>query len=94
MEGVTKIDKEAIRDVKFVPNEVLKNAEDIRDRKADLDKATQLGNTYRSKAKITFETNEGLRQVETHIWASTEKNVTLKGGILIPIRSIHRVDFL
>jgi hypothetical protein len=92
METVTIVQKEDIRGVKFADHEVLSNPDDIKLRKADLERAMILGNGYKAKSKIVFETTDGLKQVETHIWATTEKFVTLKGGILIPIRCIHSVS--
>ena len=47
-----------------------------------------LGNSYRQKVKIIFKSDEGIQQVETTIWATTENNVVLKGGTSIPISSI------
>ena len=43
-----------------------------------------LGNTYHSKVRIIFETIEGLCQVETTIWATTEHYVLLKAGFTCP----------
>jgi hypothetical protein len=96
MVTVLKVLKVQINNFKFVATEVLETPEtpeDISKRKAALEKAMILGNGYRTKTIIVFETTEGFKQVETHIWASTEKDVTLKGGILIPIRCIHQVNF-
>ena len=44
------------------------------------------------KIKLTFETTDGLKQVETTIWAVTEKNVVLKGGKFIPTKAITKVE--
>jgi uncharacterized protein (UPF0248 family) len=36
---------------------------------------------------------EGLKQVETTIWATGEKNIVLKHGMTIPIHRIVDVSF-
>ena len=59
---VTIIEKEAIHDLTF-PHKDLNNIE----KKALLDeceKAMKLGNGYKSKCKIYFEDNEGIKMVE------------------------------
>ena len=85
------IPKENVNNYSFVVKEVLATNNDIIQRKIDLNRALILGNAYRRKVKIIFETTKGLCQVETTIWAVTEKNIILKGGKLIPIPSIHKV---
>lgn len=86
------IQKELIPALDFLNGEVLNSTEEIRQRQLDLEKAMILGNAYRRKVKIFFETSEGMCQVETTIWASTEKNIILKGGVVIPIHCIRRVS--
>ena len=93
MNNITSVTKEQIKEIKFAQEEVLKNISEISKRRADLEKAATLGNGYKTKSKIVFETEEGLKQIETHVWAAMEKNVALKGGINIPIRCIHDVMF-
>lgn len=84
----TVIEKETLSDYTFVDHEVLKSQEDIMMRKMNLNRALILGNAYRRKVKLVFETTVGLKQVETTIWAVTERNVILKGGKFIPTQSI------
>jgi hypothetical protein len=60
----------------------------------DLERATALGNVEHNKIKITFEDSEGLKQVETTIWATTDKRIILKGGVVIPIIRIHEVKII
>jgi hypothetical protein len=57
----------------------------------NLNRALILGNAYRRKIKLIFETTDGIKQVETTIWAVTEQNVVLKGGKFIPINAIIKV---
>jgi hypothetical protein len=53
-----------------------------------------LGNSEHVKYKIYFTTTEGLKEVETTVWAATDSDVTLKGGIIIPITAINKIAFL
>lgn len=89
--NTTKIEKENLDQIQFLDKEVLSDKISIKERKINLNRALILGNAYRRKVKIIFSTSDGLRQVETTIWAVTEENVILKGGRLIPIKSVNKV---
>jgi hypothetical protein len=93
IQHATLIEKEAISGVKFPRHEVLKNREDILQRNSDLQKAMVLGNMEHNKIRITFETEDGIRVVETTVWAATETEVSLKGGVNIPLHVIYKVSF-
>ena len=54
----------------------------------DLNYATRLGNEFKGKTVITFETTKGPRTVETTIWSVTDNYMILKGGTNIPLASI------
>lgn len=88
------IQKEAIANLKFPRIEVLTAPDAIARRRTRLLRATRLGNVLRNKVKIIFEDALSLRMVETTIWATTEKNISLKGGVVIPICRIHQVKLL
>ena len=47
-----------------------------------------LGNVHRTKMRIIFEDIEGVKEVQTTIWAVGDKNIVLKKGVTIPI---HRL---
>ena len=89
--NTTKIDKETIDQIQFSESEVLADDISIKERKINLNRALILGNAYRRKVKIIFSTTDGLRQVETTIWAVTDKKIILKGGRLFPIQSVNKV---
>ncbi|PST82102.1 hypothetical protein C7T94_14955 [Pedobacter yulinensis] len=55
--------------------------------------ATRLGNTYKSKTMLTFNTLNGPKKVETTVWSATEAFVQLKHGIHIPVAGIIEVDY-
>ena len=85
------IDKEAVAGLHFPPEEVLSSKDLIVRRTNELDKAGMLGNMDHVKVKIIFEDSEGLKQIETTVWAVTKEAVVLKRGMTIPIRRIHEI---
>jgi uncharacterized protein (UPF0248 family) len=86
------VQKEEIANLLFPAKEVLQSDDDIKTRRRELERATTLGNVEHGKIKIIFEDREGLKKVETTIWATTEKNIVLKGGVFIPIHRIHQIS--
>jgi hypothetical protein len=88
------IEKECIKDVTFTSEEVLTEKEDRLLRRSQLEKAMFLGNGSKSKSKITFVTNEGLKKVETTVWSADDVEVMLKAGTFIPVHAICRVDLI
>lgn len=48
----------------------------------------RLGNEFKGKTVITFETSRGPRAVQTTVWSVTDNHVTLKGGVEIPLNSV------
>jgi hypothetical protein len=91
MEKGTLIQKEEISTLTFVENEVLTNPEDIERRKRNLDSAMQMGNSFKAKVLIVFDTTEGTFYTDTTIWAATEQYIDLKGGVNIPVRAIREI---
>lgn len=87
----TIIEKEVVDSLTFPKEEVLSTPEEISQRRLFLEKGTILGNNHRVKFKIIFEDNEDVKQVETTIWATTENNILLKRGMIIPIHRIHEI---
>lgn len=85
------IQKEDVAKLHFTNMEILDDPKEILQRAIDLQRATALGNTEKEKCKIYFRANEGFFRVNTTIWATTEKYVSLKEGISIPICCILRV---
>jgi hypothetical protein len=86
------IEKEMVAELHFPDSEVLLSAEDVQRRTYELERASQLGNGAHVKMKIIFEDDaEGLKQVETTVWAVTKERVVLKHGITIPIKRIHEI---
>lgn len=73
--------------------DVLKTEQEKKYRARMLYMAMILGNGYKSKVKITFESIDGPRKVDTTVWATTDTSVLLKGGISLPVRSIYTVEY-
>jgi len=86
-----KIEKEEVGNLHFPESEVLETTEDLQRRAYELERASKLGNGDHVKIKIVFEDTEGIKQVETTVWAVTKERVILKHGITIPIRRIHEI---
>ncbi len=92
--GISSIGKEEISEIQFVSEEVLSSDDQINNRRSELQKAMLLGNSEKSKSKIVFATNNGLRKVETTVWAVDDLEVVLKAGVFIPIHAICHVALL
>lgn len=88
------IEKEDVPKFHFVTYDVLDTYEARAERMSELEKAMILGNSEHVKYKIFFTTTEGVKEVETTVWATTDDTVTLKGGVVIPIASINKITFL
>jgi|GEM_PF-209344 len=83
------IEKEAI-DISIVIPADQNHTEELRDK---LNAAQRLGNEFKSKADITFNTKEGPKTVSTTVWSVTEKYIQLKNGIHISLNSLIDIDF-
>lgn len=90
-ESIPLVEKEIIGQLKFPHTEVLFDKVAIQERVAALHHATSLGNLDHHKVNIYFEDAEGMKRVNTTIWAITDKRILLKNGKSIPINRIHGV---
>lgn len=80
----TIIAKEEIPGYQLVPAFVDRSEQWLK----HLQYAVRLGNEFKGKTVITFETTKGPRTVETTIWSVTDNYMILKGGTNIPLASI------
>ena len=55
--------------------------------------ALRLGNEFKSKAIITFQTVDGPKRVETTVWTLTENFLQLKNGVVLPLGSLLDIDY-
>lgn len=60
--------------------------------KDQLERAVRLGNEFKSKTYITFQTNEGPKRIETTVWTLTDEYIQIKGGVSIPLKSLIDID--
>lgn len=90
-DAIPLVEKETIGELKFPTSEVLLNKLAIQERTAALHHATSLGNLDHHKVNIYFEDTNGMKRVNTTIWAITDKRILLKNGKSIPINRIHGV---
>lgn len=74
-------------------NIISANEDHSQNLKTKLDEAQRLGNEFKSKAVITFNTTIGPKRVDTTVWSVTEKYIQLKNNIHIPLKSLIDIDF-
>lgn len=86
-----EIQKESLDQCEFPSEEVLEDENAIAERRNMLERATSMGNTEQTKFKIVFQDREAVKQVETTIWATGDRNISLKHGHTIPIHRIREV---
>ncbi len=60
--------------------------------KDKLEWATRLGSVEHGKCRIVFRDDEGLKAVETTIWAFDTENVVLKYGMSIPLARVEAIE--
>lgn len=85
------IEKENIPNLSFKSDVSFKQQENIIER---LNEATKLGNLHHGKVAIIFQDDEGMKRVETTIWATGAKYICLKGGLWLPINRIKEIQFI
>lgn len=74
-------------------DDVLKDRDSRLKRELELNKAMKLGNSYKHKVKIYFKDSVSNKHVYTSVWYVSESHVTLKYGVVIPVKSIYQVKF-
>lgn len=87
--GNTLISKEDINNYHLVAAAVDKTEH----WKKELSYAVRLGNEFKGKTILTFQTSEGAKTVETTVWSLTDRYLHLKGGVTIPLKSIIEIHF-
>ncbi|MGO1244646.1 MAG: hypothetical protein ACTJHT_05270 [Sphingobacterium sp.] len=82
------IEKEHINEYRIIPADEDKSIS-LREK---LLSAQRLGNEFKSKTTIVFQTEDGPKRIETTVWSLTEQYVQIKSGVLIPLKSIVEVE--
>lgn len=85
----TLIEKESISNYKIIAAES-NRSEELRSK---LNDAQRLGNEFKSKVAIVFNTEDGPIRVETTVWSLTDKYIQIKSGVLIPLSAIISVEY-
>lgn len=78
------IEKETIDVTKIIPADKQVSEELIQ----KLFAAQRLGNEFKGKVTIEFNTTYGPKRVSTTVWSATERYIQLKGNVHIPVKSI------
>ncbi len=55
--------------------------------------AERLGNEFKAKSYITFQTDQGPKKIETTVWSVTDKYLQIKNGVLIPLSSLIDINY-
>ncbi|GAA4497793.1 hypothetical protein GCM10023172_13300 [Hymenobacter ginsengisoli] len=91
---VETIEKEVIPNLRFAPTDVLADQAQLDRRRTDAERAARLGNAYHGKLDIFFQTADGqTKRVQTAVWAAHPGYLTLKAGIMLPLRAVLGFDF-
>jgi hypothetical protein len=84
----TIIEKEIIPNLLFPSKPIDRSKDEMKKLVLKLKRSMILGNIDRTKMRIIFEDNEGIKEVRTTIWAVGDKNIVLKKGVTIPINRL------
>ncbi|TJZ53635.1 hypothetical protein FAZ15_16515 [Sphingobacterium olei] len=85
----TLIEKEEIGKYKIIPADVNRAVE----LNQKLSSAQRLGNEFKSKVSIIFQTEDGPKRVDTTVWSLTDDYIQIKSGVLIPLNALISVEF-
>ena len=88
MTGIT-IEKEDVHKFKIIPSEIDNSSKFY----LKLQNALRLGNEFKSKTTIVFNTEDGPKRIETTVWSLTERYIQIKHGILIPLKSLIEIEY-
>lgn len=88
-----EVEKEEIAGLTFPAKPIkLRTHEEQKSLLKKLHDAEKLGNLFHSKIKIVFQDEEGLKAVNTTIWAVGADHIVLKKGVFIPVKRIVSIE--
>jgi len=87
------IERETLTTLKFPEEDVLKSDIEKQQRQRDLQKAMVLGNSFKQKVIVMFRDYKSSKRLATTIWHSNTEHISLKGGIVLPVKSIYKIEF-
>lgn len=77
----------------FTDADVLADGESKLNRQRDIQKATVLGSIHKQKVIILFSDRKAKKHLITSVLQSSLEYIHIKGGVLLPIRSIYKIEF-
>lgn len=81
--------------ISFRKQDVLNTPFERKERLDKLNTALKLGNNHKHKVRLQFkDIHDQSHELMASVWAVTEKYVSLKNNIMIPIDSIYNVDYM
>ncbi|MBL7911391.1 MAG: hypothetical protein JNJ41_10085 [Bacteroidia bacterium] len=86
------IAKENIDSLTFPQFDVLQSNDEIKQREKDLNAALTLGNLHKQKIKIFFQDVVSKKHVETTIWQVNSMHISIKSGLVIPVKSVYKIE--
>ena len=93
-QNIPLINKEEVHHLQYPMEDVLTDKDDRSIRRYKLERALKLGNRYKSHVKIVIKgANNRIVETEATIWAVTDRHISLKSGMVVPIRRILDVKF-
>jgi uncharacterized membrane protein len=84
--------KKDVLNIKYSENDVLSSLEEIHIRQSDLLNGMKLGNTFKQSVKLHYKESNLNKCIESAILFVSNEHVTLKGGYVLPIKSIYKVE--
>ena len=88
------INKEQVATERFGRADVLAGLVERQHRRWEVSRAVALGNAYHGKVDIFFQTADGsTKRVQTTLWAADSEHLTLKAGVMLPLRAVLGVAF-
>jgi uncharacterized membrane protein len=77
---------------KYNEKDVLTTQEEVQIRQYDLMYAMKLGNSFKQSVKLYYKESNLNKRIESAILFVSNEHVTLKGGYVLPIKSIYKVE--
>ncbi|MBL7935377.1 MAG: hypothetical protein JNM51_06175 [Bacteroidia bacterium] len=84
--------KEIKNSNKYHEKDVLASQEEVQIRQYDLMYAMKLGNSFKQSVKLYYKESNLNKRIESAILFVSNEHVTLKGGYVLPIKSIYKVE--
>jgi hypothetical protein len=88
-----RVNKKNVRvNAKYSLNDVLLSQEEVELRQHNLSHAMKLGVSFKQNVKLYYKESNLHKCIETAILFVNSEHVTIRGGIVLPVRSIYKVE--